>query len=153
MKIFQKFIDILFFLLFFLIPIILWPFSYELFEFNKIIVVYILTLLITFSWAAKSIINRKLIFRRTILDIPLIIFLLVQLLSSLVSIDTRTSIFGYYSRFNGGMLSLISFSLLYWAYVSNIDSKKVINSIKTLIFSSLLVSLYGILEHFGIDKE
>ncbi|MFH1971017.1 MAG: O-antigen ligase family protein, partial [Patescibacteria group bacterium] len=47
----------------------------------------------------------------------------------------------------------ISFSLLYWAYVSNIDSKKVINSIKTLIFSSLLVSLYGILEHFGIDKE
>ena len=143
----------MFYLVFFLTPIILWPFSYELFEFNKIIVIYILTLLITFCWASKSLVKRRLIFRHTILDTPLIIFLTVQLLSTLVSIDTRTSIFGYYSRFNGGFLSLISFALLYWAFVSNMDSKKAVNSIKALIFSSLLVCIYAILEHFGIDKE
>ncbi|MBU2036212.1 hypothetical protein KKC36_02085, partial [Patescibacteria group bacterium] len=153
MKFFRKLLEILFYLLFFLIPIVLWPFSYELFEFNKIIVIYILTLLIAFCWVSKSLVKRRLIFRRTILDTPLIIFLTVQLLSTLVSIDTRTSIFGYYSRFNGGFLSLISFALLYWAFVSNIDSKKAVNSIKALIFSSLLVCIYGILEHFGIDKE
>jgi len=139
MKFFERQLEILFYLLFFLIPIVLF--------------IYILTLLITFSWGAKSISKRKFIFRRTILDIPLVIFLVVQLLSTLVSIDIRTSIFGYYSRFNGGFLSLLSFSLLYWAYVSNIDSKKALNSIKTLILSALLVCIYGILEHFGIDKE
>ena len=141
MKFFRKLLEILFYLLFFLIPIVLWPFSYELFEFNKIIVIYILTLLIIFSWGIKSIIKRKFIFCRTILDIPLVIFLVVQLFSTLVSIDIRTSIFGYYSRFNGGFLSLLSFSLLYWAYVSNINSKKAINSIKVLIFSALLVCI------------
>lgn len=153
MQFFEKLISILFYLLFLLIPIILWPFSYELFEFNKIIMIYVLTLLITFSWISKSIIKRKFIFRRTILDIPLIIFLLTQLLSTLLSIDTRTSIFGFYSRFNGGLLSLISYALLYWAYTSNIDSKKAINYIKSIIFSAILVCIYGILEHFGIDKE
>ena len=153
MQLFNKLINILFYLLFLLIPIILWPFSYELFEFNKIIAIYVLTLLITFSWIGKSIIKRKFIFRSTILDIPLAVFLITQLLSTLISVDIRTSIFGFYSRFNGGLLSLLSFALLYWAFVSNIDSKKVINYIKSIIFSAILVCIYGILEHFGIDKQ
>lgn len=153
MQFFEKLISVLFYLLFLLIPIILWPTTYEVFEFNKIILIYVLTLLITFSWAVKSIIKRKFIFRRTILDIPLIVFLLTQLLSTLISVDTRTSIFGFYSRFNGGLLSLISFALLYWVFVSNIDAKKTINYIKSIIFSAILVCTYGILEHFGIDKQ
>ena len=153
MRFINKLISILFYLLFLLVPVILWPTSYELFEFNKIITIYVLTLLITFFWITKIIIKRKFIFRRTILDIPLILFLTTQLLSTFVSIDIRTSIFGYYSRFNGGLLSLISYALLYWAYVSNIDSKKTINYIKSLIFSAIIVCIYGILEHFGIDKE
>ncbi len=153
MKLLQKFIQIFFYLLFFLVPIILWPYSYELFEFNKIITIYIFTILITFTWISKSILEKKIIFRRTILDIPLLIFLVTQILSTLVSVDIRTSIFGYYSRFNGGLLSLISFSLLYWAFVSNIKYKESINLIKTLITSLILVCVYGILEHFGIDKD
>jgi O-antigen ligase/Flp pilus assembly protein TadD len=153
MQFFEKLIGILFYLLFLLIPIVLWPFSYELFEFNKIIMIYALALLITFSWIAKSIIKGKFIFRRTILDIPLIIFLLTQVLSTLVSVDRRTSIFGFYSRFNGGLLSLISFALLYWAFVANINAKQTINYIKSIIFTAILVCIYGILEHFGIDKN
>jgi len=153
MKLLQKLIQIFFYLLFFLVPIILWPYSYELFEFNKIITIYIFTILITFTWISKSILEKKIIFRRTILDIPLLIFLATQTLSTLVSVDVRTSIFGYYSRFNGGLLSLISFSLLYWAFVSNIKYKESINLIKTLITSLILVCVYGILEHFGIDKD
>ena len=115
--------------------------------------IYALALLITFSWIAKSIIKGKFIFRRTILDIPLIIFLLTQVLSTLVSVDRRTSIFGFYSRFNGGLLSLISFALLYWAFVANINAKQTINYIKSIIFTAILVCIYGILEHFGIDKN
>jgi len=153
MKFFHKLIEILFYLLFFLLPLILWPFSYELFEFNKIITIYVFTVLIVFAWASKSIIERKIIFRRTILDVPLILFLTSQILSTIVSVDPRTSIFGFYSRFNGGLLSLISFSLLYWAFVSNFDKIIALNSTKSLISSLILVSVYGILEHFGIDKN
>jgi putative inorganic carbon (HCO3(-)) transporter len=70
-----------------------------------------------------------------------------------MSIDSRSSIFGYYSRFHGGLLSSISYSLLYWAYVANFDRQKTIKAMCILLTSALLVSIYGVLQHFGIDKN
>ena len=143
----------LFYLLFFFVPLILWPYTSELFEFNKMVLVYILTLFICASWIIKMIKEKKIIFRRTILDIPLICFLVTSLLSTIFSIDPRTSLFGYYSRFNGGLLSAISYALLYWAYVSNMDQKRTLSAIRYTLFAAVLVCIYGILEHFGIDKD
>ncbi len=143
----------LFYFLFFTIPLILYPYTSELFEFNKMVLVYLLTSLIVAAWLIKSILNKKLIFRRTILDIPLLVFLGSQLLSTIFSIDFWTSLSGYYSRFNGGFISSLSYSLLYWAFVSNMDKGKALKAIKLLLISAAIVSLYGILEHFGIDKN
>jgi len=117
------------------------------------VAVYIFTLLITFSWLTKIIIYKKIIFKRTLLDIPLIIFFLTQLLSTLVSIDRRTSFLGYYSRFHGGLLSTFCYSLLYWAYVSNLGRKEVVRSVYFLLSSAFLVSIYSVFQHFGIDKN
>jgi len=97
--------------------------------------------------------GKKFIFRRTILDIPLIVFLISQILSTITSIDFRTSLLGYYSRFNGGFLSSLSYTLLYWAFVSNMDAKKTKKALYFLLGSGVLVCLYGVLEHFGIDKN
>lgn len=147
-------IPLLFNFLFFFIPLILWPYNSELFEFNKMVLVYIFTVLITAFWAIRMIKEKKFIFHRTILDVPLLLFLISQTLSTLVSIDPRTSLLGYYSRFHGGLLSSICYSLLYWAYVSNMDKAKTQKTIAyCLLPSALIVSLYGILEHFGIDKD
>ncbi|MFH1863352.1 MAG: O-antigen ligase family protein [bacterium] len=146
-------IPLLFNLLFFFVPLILWPYNSELFEFNKMVLVYIFTVSITAFWAIRMIKEKKFIFRRTILDVPLLLFLISQTLSTLVSIDPRTSLLGYYSRFHGGLLSSICYSLLYWAYVSNINAKQTLISIKVMFLSAFLVCIYGILEHFGIDKD
>jgi len=99
------------------------------------------------------IIERKIIFRRTILDIPLILFIVGQLISTILSIDQYTSVFGYYSRFHGGFLSTTSYSLLYWAFVSNIKAKQTVKLFIPLMASSVLVSVYAVLQHFGIDKD
>jgi len=152
-KICQQIITISFFLLFFLVPLIMTPWNYELFEFNKMLLVYFLTIIIISSWLVKMIIEKKFLFRRTFWDIPLIIFLLSQLLSFILSIDRHTSFWGYYSRFNGGLLSIICFSLLYWAFVSNMDKKNTLRTIYFTLISSALVGVYGIAEHFGIDAN
>lgn len=149
----QKAIEIFFRILFFLVPLILWPFNSELFEFNKMIIVYLLTTLILAAWILKMIWRRKFIFRRTILDIPLLVFLGSQFLSTILSIDPPTSFLGYYSRFNGGFLSTTSYLLLYWAFVSNIHGAEVKKIINTTFWSATLVSIYGVLEHLGIDKN
>lgn len=145
----QKIISYLYIVLFLLVPIIFYPKSFEVFEFNKLILIYVATILIAAFWALRSIIQRKIILRRTILDIPLIIFLASQIISSIISIDQRSSLFGYYSRFNGGLFSVISYSVLYWAYVSNVTKKDILRHTNAIIMSAAFVSIYGILEHFG----
>ena len=99
------------------------------------------------------VLEKKFVFQKTFWDIPLLIFFGSQIIATILSIDRHTSIWGYYSRFNGGLLSTTSYLILYWAFVSNIKKNEVIRGIKYLLFSALLVSLYGIAEHFGIDAR
>lgn len=149
----QKVIFYLYCALFILVPLVLWPYTSEVFEFNKMVVTYIFTVLITATWLIRSVKEERFILRRTILDIPLLIFLASQTISTILSIDPTNSFFGYYSRFNGGLLSSICYSLLYWAFVSNLNSKHALYTTYALLFSAVFVAIYGVLEHFGIDKN
>jgi O-antigen ligase len=149
----QKIIFFSFAIIIFFVPLVLWPYTSEVFEFNKMVLVYILTTIISGIWLIKCIIEKKLIFRRTILDIPLLTFLVSQVVSTFLSIDFFTSVFGYYSRFNGGLLSTICYLILYWAFVSNFDKKETEKLVKIWFASAAIVSIYGVLEHFGIDKN
>jgi len=143
-----------FYLLFFLVPLIFLPNTSELFEFNKMVVTYFLTAIITGAWITEIILKKRFIFKRTSLDWPILIFLVTQLLSYLVSIDPRTSLLGYYSRFNGGLISMLCYSLLYWAFVTFMDRKSTLNAIAySLLPTAILVCFYGILQHFGIDDQ
>jgi len=147
-------IEYCFLALFFFTPLIFWPQTSEVFEFNKMLFVYTLTAIITSAWIITWIANRKVKLCSSPLNIPIIIFLLFQILSTYFSIHPHTSLWGYYSRFHGGLVSTISYIILYYALISNIANKSTISNIKYAILSSAtLVSLYAILEHFGIDKH
>ncbi|PJC43889.1 MAG: hypothetical protein CO039_01715 [Candidatus Pacebacteria bacterium CG_4_9_14_0_2_um_filter_34_50] len=121
----------------------------ELFEFNKMILVYALTTIIVFFWLVHMIQEKKLIFKKTPLDVPIFLFIVAQTISTIFSIHPRTSMLGYYSRFNGGLISMISYALLYYAFVSNVKKKDLLGILITTFTSGILVSVYGILEHFG----
>ncbi|HBU22112.1 TPA: hypothetical protein DEB02_04170, partial [Candidatus Beckwithbacteria bacterium] len=59
-----------------------------------------------------------------------------------------------YSRFNGGLVSTASYLTLYYAYISNLASPRFTKKfLKVTLTTALIVSLYGILEHFGIDEH
>ena len=140
-----------FYLLFFLTPLFWTSLNYELFEYNKMILTYGITVVIVGVWILKMIQEKTLIFKRTPLDIPLLLFLGANILSTIFSIDTHTSIWGYYSRSNGGLLSIITYLLLYWAFVSNITASQIKNLLKVGLASGLIVSLWAISEHFGVS--
>lgn len=121
----------------------------ELFEFNKMILVYALTLIIGFLWIVRMIFEKRLLLKRTPLDFPIAFFVFSQLVSTIFSIHPHTSWFGYYSRFNGGLLSTLSYVTLFYAFVSNVKKKDLGGFFLTAFISGLVVSIYGILEHFG----
>lgn len=108
-----------YYILFAIVPLLLTSINYELFEYNKMMAVYAITVIVTVAWIVKMQAHGKFAVRRTPIDIPIVLFVLSQLVSALFSIDPHVSWFGYYSRFNGGMWSVISYALLYFAFVSN----------------------------------
>ena len=153
-----KLITRAYYLLFFLTPFVFTRYNYELFEYNKMMFVYFLTVFIVGFSLIRMIHEKKFIFQKTPLDIPLIIFLASQILSTVFSIDPHTSIWGYYSRSNGGLLSIISYLLLYWALAGNLSllkdearKEQILHYLKAAIFGGLVISLWGILEHFGFS--
>ncbi len=149
----NKLLTFCFYLLFLITPLLFTSATSELFEYNKMMFVYSLTAITTGLWVLKMISQKELIFKRTPLDIPLALFLLSQILSTIFSIDPHTSIWGYYSRSNGGLLSVISYILLYYVFVSNFNKETVIKLLKTAIFGGVAASIYAIPEHFGISPS
>ncbi len=154
LNIFSKIIEYGFYAIFFLVPLALAPDTSELFEFNKMWITYILSLIILAAWISKMLIKREFKVQRTPLDIPIILFLLSQVISTVFSLDRYISLWGYYSRFNGGLFSIIAYIFLYYAFVSNFqENAKII--VKRLILvalsSGVIVALWGLPSHFGYD--
>lgn len=145
------------YVLFFVTPLLFNPSrsipSFELFEWNKMMFVYGVTVVVMAAWIIKMILAKKILIHRTPFEIPLILFFFSQILATLFSIDRHVSLFGYYSRFHGGLLSTICYVALYFVFVSN---REVINIRKLLLFilaSGSIVAGYGIAEKFGIDAH
>lgn len=175
-RICSRIIHLGFILLFAIVPLLLTPWNYELFEYNKMMAVYALTVIIVGAWLMKMAACREIRIVRTPLDIPIVLFVTSLFVSSLFSIDPHVSWFGYYSRFNGGMLSVISYVMLFYAFVSNwgaelgmkknqtafLEDKEkqsfsILNSLffilKVALSASMVVAIYGVLERFGIDQH
>lgn len=127
MKLFNfcnKVIQYSFYLILFLVPLAFTSDTSELFEFNKLWVTFLLTIIIGSAWVTKMIIKKQFRIQKTPLDIPIALFLGSQIISTFLSLDPHTSIWGYYSRFNGGLLSIFAYVFLYYAFVSNLKSEE-----------------------------
>ncbi|CAN5154173.1 hypothetical protein BH09PAT1_BH09PAT1_2090 [soil metagenome] len=140
-----------FYLLLFFVPLVLTSNTSELFELNKMWLTWGLAIVIIGSWIIKMSLQRKFLVRRTPLDIPILLFLLSQLISTIFSLDSHISFWGYYSRFNGGFLSLLTYTLLYYAFVSNSSFKDAKRYLYVTLLSSIVVVLWGLPSHFGYD--
>lgn len=153
-KICNKIIEYSFYCLFLIVPLIFSNLTSELFELNKMWLTWGLTIIIGVCWFTKMVLQKKFIFQKTPLDIPIGLFLFSQIISTIFSLDPHTSLWGYYSRFNGGLLSIISYIFLYYGFLSNFKENAIM-MVKRSIFLSLIcgliVALWGLPSHFGYD--
>ncbi|MCK4891052.1 MAG: hypothetical protein KAS78_00135, partial [Candidatus Pacebacteria bacterium] len=124
--IFDKAIRYLIYFLVFSLPILVLPFTVEIFEFNKTILLFIVSSLAFFIWIAKMVlVEKRLIFVRTPLDIPIVIFLSVILISTVFSVDKVSSILGFYGRFSDSLMVYLSLAMVYFTAV-NVAMRSVI---------------------------
>jgi len=146
-------IKLSFLFLFLATPLIFNFSNSELFELPKMYFIYLITIFITSLHFINWSLGNTTLFKKNFLNIPILIFLVSQIISTFISIDPHTSFFGYYSRLNGGSLSLIAYTSLYFVLPNYIDSKFKQRIINSILISGFLVSIYAIAQHFGIDKN
>ena len=137
----------------FFLPLIFFPYNSELFEFNKTLLTYAAAAAVLTVWIWRMGQKRQFIFRPTPFFWPLVFFFLSQAISTVLSIHPYTSFWGYYSRFHQGLLSTIAYLILFWGLVSNFDQRAIKPLLRALLAGLTIAAIWGLLEHFGIDKN
>lgn len=123
-------LSVIAFIFYFLSSPVLFLQDPELFEYNKMMVVYSLTVIIAGAWLIRG------GFRFGPFGIPLLIYLGAHILSTIFSIDPHVSLWGYYSRFHEGLFATLSYVILYFAAVSCLDKGDIKNILKSSFVSS-----------------
>jgi tetratricopeptide (TPR) repeat protein len=141
----------------FLLPLFFLPFNYEAFEFNKQYLLFFLTTFAGISWLIKMVVfDKEVRFRKTPLDLFILAFLLIAVLSAVFSIDKTSSLYGFYGRFSDGLIGLLSCGILYFLITNNAgvgEDKKIVSAggmIKALLWSSAVIIVSAYLSVFGV---
>ena len=122
-RIFDKIIKGLIYATVFLLPLFWLPFSFEAFEFNKQFLLFFLVYLTLIFYLARMIfVDKEIRFRLGLLDMSVLVFLLITILSVAFSVDRVSSLFGFYGRFTNGLVGLLSVVVLYFLISSNTKS-------------------------------
>ncbi len=134
-------------------PLIMTTSTREIFEFPKMLFVYLLTLIIVSVRAVELTITGRVYRKINYFTWPAAIFLAGYFLSTLFSLDYYTSLTGYYTRFNGGLISVLCFFLLFLILSSTATARESKNLLRLVLISALPVSLYAVAQHFGADRS
>ena len=121
----KKITKLLFYSLVFLLPLFWLPITSEYLEFNKQYLLFVLVCLILLAWLYRQVISSKrLVIRRTPLDIFIFVFMILMILSAVFSVDRVSSLLGFYGRFSDNLVGILSLCVLYFLIVNNVKGTK-----------------------------
>ena len=131
-----------------LMPLFFLSWTNEVYEFNKQYLLVGLVALALMAWLAKMIlVKKKVVFRRTPLDIWILVFMAAMILAAVFSVDKSSSWFGFYGRFSDSVVGLIALCLMYFVVVNNISKTKKI--IRLFLWASGIVIVTAYLSVFN----
>ncbi len=89
--------------------------------------------------------------RRTPLVLPALVLVAVYLISTALSVVPRISLLGSYVRMQG-TYTFISYVAIFFMVVTHLRSRAQLNRIiYAIVLTSLPISIYGIIQHYGLD--
>ena len=147
-----------------LVPLFFNVYSSRIFEPDKITILRSLALVTLAAWVIKLIEEGGIRWREKQQNIslfrylwsfpliaPVIGLVVVYIVSTIFSVTPSISLFGSYQRLQGTYTTL-SYLVIFASIAANLRSRNQINRlITTIIFTSLPISFYGLLQHYKID--
>ncbi len=134
-----------------ILPLFFLPFTSETREFNKQMLLFWSIVIALGVWIIKILTVRSVSWVKTSLDFVLLGYLAIYFFSSLFSLDQVSSFLGYYGRFTGSFISVVSFVALYYLIVNTVRTEKLLNKIhNALLISGGIVMVYSLLQLLGV---
>lgn len=133
----------------FLTPLFFLPVTSEFYQFNKQVLVVVVTSILLILWGVKMGIEGKMRITRTPVDVAIILFGIAFILAAIFSVDRYVSIAGFYPRFHGSLVSALAYIVLFFVAVSNLDKQAREWAMWALIGSGFVLSILSIANFFG----
>jgi putative inorganic carbon (HCO3(-)) transporter len=125
--------------------------SFDQFEMPKLTVLRILTCIMCALWGIRIFENGRFEFTPTPLDIPLLGWVIMNIVTTFTSFAPQLSFRGEYENF-AGSLSNINYVVLYYIAVQHINNQKRIKIFNyTVLLAGFLITLYALAQFFGFD--
>jgi len=114
------------------------------FRINQEMILKLFIIILIILWIIKILSVEEMAWKRNELNLPIYLFIIILTLSLLITNTIKVS-FGDYIIF-------ISYIFLYFMVIGVISQKKEFNSfIKIFFITSFLVSIYALLQYYGLD--
>lgn len=148
--IFDRISKIAIYLLVFLLPLWFLPWTVNVLDFNKQSLLLFLTLVAFLSWLIKVLTTKEIRINFNFLYLPVIVLLLVAGLSTLFSVSSYGSFWGWPLNINQSFLTLLGSVLLFFLVVNVFQKREEVVFLFLLaVFSGFLASFYAIFQLFG----
>lgn len=134
-----------------LIPLVFSPWNFDFFEFPKtaLLVVAAVTLLVL--WLLRFVLDNEVKLVRTPLDLPLLLFLAVIIISTILSSSRYVSIVGIFGRQEGGLASWAAYAILFFVGVSTLRTAKDVSlAIGSFLVSTGILAFLALCYYFGL---
>jgi len=135
----------------FLLPLFFLPITVEFYEFNKLILLAVIVTLGALAWALKAVLTGKLGIRRSPFDLPVLVFWLVTLVSTIFSDSRIVSLFGQYARWHPSLFSVTIVTALYFLVGWHINEKTLRRLLWAFVFSATVGALLFLPQYFGAN--
>jgi tetratricopeptide (TPR) repeat protein len=144
-------------------PLFFNKYSSRIFEPDKATLLRTLALVIILAWVIKTIDefqamrkgNSKKFLFKSIFQVPIVapvtLLAAAYIIATILSVTPKISFWGSYQRLQG-LYTTLAYLVLLFAIIGNLKKESQVNRIiTTAILVSLPVSLYGVLQKYGID--
>jgi tetratricopeptide (TPR) repeat protein len=148
-NVFNKISKISIYLLVFLLPVFFLPWTANVLDFNKQVLLIFLVFISLFCWLLKSLQEGKISLNFSPLNLAIILFLVILGLSTLFSSYRYGSFWGWPLNIAPSFLTILGFALFYFLIINLFKKEEIFGLLLTLVFSGLLAVLFGAFQLFG----
>ena len=124
---------------------------YSVFDLSKAIALYLIVIAILIVWSIMLAFKQNFRFSRTPLDIPILAFIFVFVISTVISINPIVSLFGTYKRYEG-LTPTVCYILAFYTIVNFVNTRRRLYLLViSIVAGAVIASCYGILQCLGFD--